>query len=393
MAKPHEISIVVGHQQIGGWVEYQIDTSLVEPADSFALRRPFTAEAWRICRRDARVRVQIDGVPRVDGFIDARRWNTKDGTLEISGRDRIGRLVQESAPRSAFGGATLLAVITQLAAPWFERVTLVNTRNRRVTLGKGSKAPAFDDPVPVLKSKPKQGRIDPGQPRWQVIAEMLSRVNLIAWSSSDGKELIVGRPNQRQPALFCIRHSRTANVGQAIDIDYEESNADRFSMITAIGAGANSDSDYGENATARVGVVFDSEQRREPGAVRLNLGGSTTFDGTGRDFLYPKRLILSERPLRDNEEASRIARRDQIRRDFRRSPLRATMPDHGQLISGSTRSLFSLDTMTSVVLEDLKTGEVVVDDDFLIYEASFRGSSEGQTTELGLVPRGTEIVA
>lgn len=385
--REHRVSISINGREIGGWLEYQIDTSLIEPSDSFSLSRPFDLDAWNLCHRDAYVRVMIDGQPRATGFIDTRRKSAAAGTFEITGRDRVGRLVQESAPRSSYGGTTTFAVLEALMHPWFTSLALSNDHNRRVQLGKGSKVPGDRDAIALQKgarSKAKSGieglfaktkatRIDPGRKRYDVMKHVASQLGLAIWASADGKTLFVGKPNQTQPAIFLLRHSLR---GQSTveDLEYEESNADRYSMISAVGAGASSESDYGETASSHEGTVWDNPDNR--------------IDGTGRDFLFPKRLVLAEQAMRDRAEAARVARLEQIRRDFNRTTVVAKCWYHGQVVSGSTRTLFATDTMARVVDE-----EIELDEDFLIYAATFSASRDiGETTTLHGVPRGTEIV-
>lgn len=386
--REHKIAIAINGREIGGWTEYEISTSLIEPADSFSLTRPFDRDAWTLCSRDAYVRVTIDGQPRITGFIDTRRKSAASGTFTIDGRDRVGQLVQESAPRSAYGGASLLAVIESLASPWFQKVTLSNAHNRKVTLGKGGRVPADNEAISLVKAKRKKSskdpitamfaksrptHIDPGQSRWEVIKQLLSRAGLAAWASADGKELFVGRPNQTQSATFLFRHSAKGQ-SNVIDLELEASNADRYSMITAVGSGISSAADYGDAASSRAGTVLDNPDNK--------------IDGTGRDFLFAKRLIISESALRDRAEAVRIAEREKLRRDFSRLHARATCSHHGQVVSGAIRTLFALDTMARVIDE-----EIDFDADFLIYAATFRSSREsGEQTELQMVPRGTEVI-
>ena len=384
----HRVSIVISGRELAGWTEYQLDTSLTEPADSFSLTRPFDLDAWLLCVTDAHVRVLIDGRPRIDGFIDTRTKSSGAGTLTIEGRDRVGHLVQESAPRAAFNGQTMLAVLEVLAAPWFQKVTLSNARNRKVTLGKGSKVAGDDEAIALLKGKRSTGkatdpitamfkksrggsRIDPGQSRWAVIEQVLSRAGLSAWSSADGRELIVGKPNHDQAATFLFRNGRQSNV---IEMEISESVQDRFSMITAVGSGAGSGADFGEAACSRAASVFDNPDN--------------ITDGTGRDFLFAKRLVLGEQGVRDREEAGRIATREQQRRDFDRHKVSVTVEHHGQVVKGTHRTLFATDTIARVLDDDT---DLV--DEFLIYSCSFTGSREqGERTDLEMVPRGTEIV-
>jgi prophage tail gpP-like protein len=373
----HEVTIIVGARQISNWTEYQIDTSLRD-IDSFSMTRAFDFGAWNECRRDARVKVLIDNAPRITGHIDKRSWNPKENTMTVIGRCLRGRLRDESVPRSVFAGKTVLDVVGEAVKPWFQKTTITNARNRRVTLGRGAKAPAFEEPIPLLKSAAKKKiRIEPGQPKLEVVNRVLSRAGLVGWGSADGTEFFIGKPNQTQAALFAICHSKLATVERPLDILYDEDNTKRYSMIVAVGAGNTDGADYGEAVGGRAGYVYDDD---------------SSADGTGRDFLFSKRLILGERAIRDDDEASRIAGAEQIVRDFERTGLTVTMPNHGQVLSGSQRALYAVDTIAGVILED-DTGRVIVDDDFLIYEASFSSKrGAGEQTKLRMVPRGTELV-
>ncbi len=405
--RSHEVSVVVNGRGVLEWSEYQIETSLIEPADSFNLSRAFDFDAWNTCRLDARVRVLVDGQPRIDGFIDTRSKRGKDGTMTIAGRCRAGRLVQESAPRSAYGGKTLQDVIDALVKPWFDRVTFSGTRNRKVTLGRGSKvagdsdalslrrggrgkAKAAVDPIKALFAKPsKSSRIDPGRPRWAVIEETISRAGLCAWSSADGKELIVGKPDQSQPTTFLFRHAANGRQSNVLELDYEESNLDRFSMYIALGSGLSGSADYGA-AGSRSGVAYDFDAGTKRGPSPFgSFGGPSQRDGTGRDFFYPKWLILAEQGARDNAEAKRIAEREQARRDFKRTSLSITAPYHGQDLGNGQLTMFAIDTMARVIDEDTS-----MDDDFLIYAVTLKSSrNDGETTTIQMVPRGTEVVS
>jgi prophage tail gpP-like protein len=389
--RAHRVSIAVEGKEIDDWTEYQIDQSLVEPADSFSLTRPFRRDAWDLCPRDARVRVLIDGQPRIAGIVDDRNKRSSAGTMTISGRCYVGRLVQESAPRSAYRGQTLLEVLRALARPFFEDVVLSNAKNRKVLLGKGSKVPRDGqaiallkgrrtgkavDPITAMFAKPakKQNRIDPGRMRWDVISDLLSRAGLAAWSSADGKTLFVGRPDQDQPSTFLFRHS-TRGQSNIIDLDYTESNADRYSMITSLGSGPSNKADYGEAACSRAGVVYDY--------------AANHVDGTGRDFKIPKRLILAESGVVDRAEAQRLAARKRDQLDFDRIKATVTCWHHGQDVDGaSVRTLFAPDTMAHLIDEDIDMAA-----DFLVYAISLRASaSQSETTELQLVPRHTEVL-
>lgn len=383
--REHRVSIVVDDRQIDGWLNYDIESSMIEPADSFTLRRPFDRDAWKLCPRGGKVKVLIDGVVIVDGFIDKRSRSAMAGTLEISGRDKGGRLVGESIPRVVYAGLKMTQVLAKLVDPWFETVTLSDARNRIIRRGKGHRSPAATEPL-VIDSRIAGGRFDPGQLRWAVIEEIVSQAGLLAWSSADGRELIVGKPNYDQAPQYLIRvaASGSPNESTCLDLVYDEDDTNRYSLITVVGSGGGTITDYGVNVTGRTGTVVDGPGPR----------------GTGRDFARQKILVMAETALRDNAEAKRIARREQIRRDFERTKATATMAYHGQIVAGTTRTLFAPNTIARVIDEDLPIGDGSaasratghLDYPFLVYACKYSGSRDGgETTTLDMVPKGTEI--
>lgn len=369
------MSVVCEGQQVFDWVDYEISSSLIVPSSSFSMTRPFTADAWRILRRDARIRVAIDGTIVLDGFIDDRGKRSKANEMVIGGRDRAGRLVQESAPKVNYNGLEMTEGIQRLADPWVKKVTLSDARNRRLRLGKGFKMAVGNEPVTVRKIVAR-GHANPGQSRWSVIEEIVSNAGLMAWVSADGTEIFVGHPNQDQPAQFFLTNARVGGGSKStvMDLHYDESNGDRYSLIAVVGNGGGTEEDFGESVSTRRSSVTDG-----PAA-----------DGTGRDFLYPKRLLMPESHYDSNEEASTVARRERNRRDFRRVHLSVDMPYHGQWFLPTTPTIFAPGTIARVVDEEM---DPVIDDDFFIYSCAYLGDRQsGETTHLELVPKGTEIV-
>ena len=120
----HDISVIVDGVQIRDWESYDITVDMTSPADHFSVRMPFQRDVWRLCRGDRPIRVLIDDVVVLTGFIDERLVPEDDEAIEIVGRDRAGRLVDESAPGVDFSGLTMQALIEKVASPWFTRVTL-----------------------------------------------------------------------------------------------------------------------------------------------------------------------------------------------------------------------------------------------------------------------------
>lgn len=369
---PTLISIVVAGVTITGWTSYTVTSSLVEPVATFDLVMPFDREAWRRVAREVRCQVRLGDVPVLTGLVGTA--DCPDGeTISINGRNLVGRLVQESAPGVQFTGLSLAQQTAKLAAPWFERVTLSNARNRRILRGKGRQVLAGDEP---LRIDPRPGGlvVDPGQMRLAAIEGLARQAQCLVWSSGDGKELIVGRPNhQQEPQWRLFRpapgSSRTAEA-TVLSLGVKLSTEERYSRVIVTGAGRGTTANYGAAVASRYGEALDG-----PGP-----------EGTGGDFVEPKRLVLQQ-DVRSQAEAVQSARLELARRAARAIVLTAKMPGHGQLCGGAIPTTFCPDTIAWV--EDEVTG---VRGSFLVVGCTYASSrQEGETTTLELVRRGAEL--
>ncbi len=372
----HRISVSVQDKTIEGWIDYDISSSMLTPADGFSLTRAFTLDAWKLCRKDARVKIAIDGVVQVDGFIDVRSKSAADGTMRIEGRCKVGRLVQTSiATTTGYDGMTLVDAVKKLAAPEFTTVVLSDARNRSVRRGKGGRAPAQGEPaifnVKGKLNSERAGKLDPGEMRWNVIEQLCSSVGLACWTSADGRELVIGKPNYKQEIQFFLRHSRTRG-SNVVDMQLTESVRDGYAMIETHGSGGGGDEAYGDGVISHEGNAFDGPNP----------------DGTGFDFTWPKRLLKTQRAVASNAEAGRAAVKEMLRRRFDRAQLVVEAPLHGQRFRSDIITLFAPNTLARVIDDDLGS-----DQTWLIYEVKFKGSRKtGERTTLKLVPRGTVFI-
>lgn len=376
--RKHRVSIIAANREIGGVKSYQIESNAITPADAFSIVLPFSADAWNLLPKDARVRVLIDGVCIVDGFIDKRVKRTKEGEMEISGRDRVGRLVQESAESINYEGLLLLDAVKRLVDPWFSKVSLSNARNRSLRRGKGRRVAAANEPVVINVRVPRSGKVHPGMTRWAIIEEIASQAGLIAWSSADGTEIFIGKPNYKQSPQFLFAHARSGSSTKTTvkDLIWDEDIGDCYSLITVAGAGGSDEDDvnFGENVTSRKGRWRDGKG----------------LDGVGNRFTYPKRLFMPERDFASNGDAQRVADQEAARRNFRSRVCTAVMPQHGQFLVAGAPTIFAPDTIARVIDEDF---DPIVDELFWIMSCSYAGDRSGaETTTMEMVPSGTEIV-
>lgn len=376
MARRHTFTFTCDGRQLDHWLGYDLKTSIVEPADAFSLDLAFEPGVWELVKPDRAVRCQIDGVTVISGFIDERLKLTKEGRIRITGRDKIGRLVQESAPQVNYAGLQAQTLFEKLAAPWFTSVVFSNTANRRVVRGKGHKV---RDSGKVFVDGGKKGlgtRIEPGQPRFQAMQELAEQMGALIWSSADGKTLIVGAPDYDQEIqyrFFCAgpgsARSRETNVE---DLRIRDSVADYFSRIIALGSGAGTDANYGVGASQRAGEARDS---------------TLAANGTGGLFRYPKQLIIADRrAFPSANEARKRAELELAKRAARTHVIEIDAPTHGQVVLGTEPTLFANDCIAWV--EDEETGTRGA---YITVSCNYRGDRGQESTAIELLRKGSKL--
>lgn len=373
----HVITAIVEGQEVSGFISGNIESSMITPADSFVLRTVATREAWLTFRRDARITIRADGTTLLDGFIERRELDSRTGVFEVSGHDRVGRLVAESAPAIQYTGMTILEAVRRLASPWFDVVTLSDARNRRIRRGKGRRAASGNEPVVTINVRvPRRGQVHPGESRWHIIHEIVSRAGLIAYSSSDGKELFIGKPNRNQDAqyLFAFCNPGSSTESTVRDLRFIEDDGDRFSLYLVAGVGGQTDTNYGSSVIDNRGTAFDNPFNRK--------------DGTGRDFIHPKRMFLPERAFDSYADAEQVAINEKNRRDYHRHVASIEMAGFGQYLGTSAATLFAPDTVARVFHEELE-----IDESYLVVSASYSFARDNaDTTTMHAVPVATEII-
>lgn len=375
----HNVAIRIGNTLLEQWVNYSIELDMLTSADGFHLElgRPSKA-AFNLCVPDSPVQVVLDDTTVLSGFIDAREYNVEKASavLRISGRDKAGRLVDESAPLLSYVGLGIQQLAEQVVAPWFTTVTLQNTRNRALLRGqyapklKVSAEPAIFSGRTGHKSDKK---VAPGESRWHVLASFLEEAHLLGWSSADGKEFIVGLPNYEQEPSYTLfipkENSERAADASVLTYSRVDSVADRYSAVIACGAGKGHSAAYSDRVTKRRGVAVDG-----PG-----------LNGIGHDFLQRKMLMVSDDDVRSEDQAEVRAEREMAERDSTGRKVSVTVRGHSQRRVDGAEVLYAPDTMALV--DDETTGKAAL---WLITSVTFNHNrQDGETTALELVPQGT----
>lgn len=344
-AREHNVAIKVGDQLIELWTRYDLDMDMLTPADSFALSiAPCDQEVFDLCEPDSEVSILLDGTKLITGYIDERNAEeSRDGSsLEIQGRDKFGRLVDESMPLTAkLRDLALTDLAKRAAAPWFTSVSLSNARNRDLIRGGRQTAPARARLEPILtdvKSAPKKVR--PGESRWEVLNHFLREAGYLAWSAADGSDLIIAEPNYDQEAQYRFfapaPGSLRALEGNVISWKVSDNLGERYSQIEVLGTSKGDSENYGRAVMGLRGVAKDG----------------SGIDGIGNAFQRRKVLFVEYPDARNKDEANRRAQTELDLRSGSSHRVEVTVAGHSQLRRpGGLPAIYAFDTMAQVEIE------------------------------------------
>ncbi len=454
MIKAHEVTVVAGRSRIPGWKNYAISVDMLQPADGFTMQVQFTPESWALLPTDQEVHVFVDNTRILAGFVDIRKKTPGRGEgtmIEITGRDKTGRLIDESAPLFKYGGLRLkelaekIVGITDDDDPLFERVVLVNTRNRSLLRNTAARqARAAREPLvnaalgtfsavarPLGLFVPLAAQISTARdPRGNRARRRL--VSASAAVLGVGPAAVgftterVERPAKIDPGIFQGKGApKKVKPGDTRWAVLEEFLKEARLIAWSTGDGrelfvglpnyeqdpqwyffeAATGSDNRDQTNCEIEIVDSIADRYSKitavGASkgsRANYGSNVTknrasvfdnpdnrTDGTGLSFRRRKSLIISDDSIRSSRDALERAEREQLERDAGGLEVVVTAPGHSQLFAGEEPAIFAVDTIGTINDEDTQ-----IRGDFLVTSCEYTQSrQEGTRTLMRMVPRGT----
>ncbi|WP_027366931.1 phage baseplate assembly protein [Desulfocurvibacter africanus] len=238
MAEMPDVRLLVDGTLYGGWQKISIRRGLEQVAGSFELS---VTERWsgqdtpRPIHPGAACKVLIDNQPVITGYVDdvAIRYDAKDHSVEVSGRDATGDLVDCSAPSTQWRGRTLADVARSLCAPF--------------KIGVRSEVDA-GAPFTSLKS-------NEGDSVFEVL-EAAARVRGVLLVSDGQGNLVITRASSRR-----IGSAISSGVN-VLSCDSQFSHRDRYSEIAIKGQSSGSEAWNGEAAAQPKAVAKDSRIAR-----------------------------------------------------------------------------------------------------------------------------------
>lgn len=360
------LTVSVEGIEIDGWSSASIESDILTPSDAFTLAHAHDDKAFARLRLDAEMTICVDGIPMLNGFVEERRGDWRGFT--VSGKDRVARMVAESAPLDLdFRDQDLASIAAELTQPWFERVVFSNAQNRDIMRGRGHKARGRREPL--LNPSTDDRRVAPGASKWEALEELLDRAGYLAWSSADGRALIIAKPDFDQE-VQCTFHV-TRDGSNCADISYRESNTSRYASIVTVGTGRGDSVNYAANTAHRVGIAKDDPD---------------TFNGVGNHFLRQKRLVM---PVEATSvaECQRLAEREYARREAASFSVEIQAWGWGMVIPPAREpTLYAPDIVVGAYSENTP-----VDGAYYVVARTFHLSRNQEQTSLRCVNLGVEL--
>jgi prophage tail gpP-like protein len=391
--REHEVVFTVEGRRLRTPLSYSLDVDLLQPTDAISATFPLDLKTWEACPLDGIVEVAIDGVPVVTGFVQSKS-DQGSGTFALECQDRCSRLVNESITGTQLRVAGRLSdTVLRIVRPWFDTVLFSNAQDRQLRRGRGKLARASREPaLTVQEALALNQTIGPGTKRWEALEQVTRPLQLLAWSSADGKALVLARPNYDQAPQY--EFVETPSYSNVTAMTLQASVSGRYSMIETAGTGVPP----GVSPPPRIATYAGEKPPRfvAQGTVAAAFDHDAP-DGTGGDFRYRQRLFVPTNHV-SASESQLEAIRTMARGKARARTIEVTAAGHGQVLEGaSSATLYAPDTLATVRKEietapDDDTPAVLVDDVFYVTRVSFRGGRDDETTTLSLVPVGTLLV-
>lgn len=225
--RPEVLEIRVGGLAHQGWMDYEIDSDLLTPADAWRVRlaQPVIDLPQEVVE-GALVEVRMGGETVLQGRLDERVLAVEKGRHELmlSGRDGAGVLLDCSAPLMTISQVTLEQIVVKVVRP------LGITRIR------------IDADKTILREKVN---IEPGDTAWDALRRAAEANGLWPWFEPDGT-LVVGGPRYDRPPVATLLMRADGKGNNVLSLSEQRSVVERFSEVTVFGQSHAAGLDAGE---------------------------------------------------------------------------------------------------------------------------------------------------
>lgn len=382
MPPDNVVQVVLNGESYDGWLEVDLDSDILLPADGFNLtciipkqatqsagvRAGKQATALDKFREGEKLDIYVGNTRQMAGVIDRVRFSgdRSQSRMTVTGRDLAAYLVDcEAKSLRVSKNYTVKKLIESLLDRSYgiKEVIFSNQENRTLVRGrkdkskKGGESYIFANPPRASSTK-----IDPGQTIAHILDTHTKRLGITWWLTADGK-LFLGKPNYSQPKAYSFYFgAENANATTNIEsYEVEYSIDGRYSELQVNGQG-----------NASKGGLFDTGS------------GKPRYKGVARDADLESRgitrkIIIADSDVTSGAEAQKRAEIEQGQRQLKGFVLRLTVPDFGQVNEKGSFALYAVDTIAAVRIEELG-----IDGTYYVTQRRFRESRSKRRTELTL---------
>jgi prophage tail gpP-like protein len=319
-----------------------------------------------------RLSVSIDGALQLSGIIDGRGGRSSHGgtSMILSGLDVSGIAMESDAdPTIQLRGASIEDALADLFEPLRVKIHIIDAaaarevqslRNRRHGAGvhRVNRRTRFD-----------AFKVRPGDKIWQLSDTICRHAGYMIWTApysgeGAGVGLVVDKPADSGPPRFLFEQRRDDNrfSGNVMSASYDENVRGIPTEVTAFThTAANASGD-----TRMRTVVFND------GLVHPHVVTD----------LLPRPRFLRADQARTVQRATKAAERDIAKAMSHFRVYECEVQGHAQ-DTDEGRAIYTINTIAHV-----RDDRFSLDEDMLMTSVNFKGSREGQTTSVRMVPKG-----
>jgi len=363
-------TIRVGGRELADWVSYDVDSNIVEPADSYTFSiGPVRKGMVDLVPLAEPCEILVCDVVQLTGYIEGVDVSFGKGESEIvvRGRDKAGQLLDCAAPL-LHEDLTLSAAAEKLGGPWITSWAVTNDLNRKKVL---KRAPGWGrdqaniggqnvgELVTTSVATPETFHVQvaPGETCWEVLDRLARKDKKLLWIAADGTGVIAKPRYDQPPSYRLVRYASPEKRGEnnVVSASISRSLEGRFSEVTIRGGHGDEDgSDGGE----RIKV---------------------TVTDPDLDAVLHRPTSLEDGSVKTRARAEALANRTMQLGTLRGQTYEYTVFGHGQ-----GEKLWTIDTTVEVFDE-------LAEIDQILYVAGRRftkSKNEGTQTVLTLIPKG-----
>jgi prophage tail gpP-like protein len=363
------------------WISYDITSDMMSGADTFTIDAVPHADNLFGYRVPGHViRVYYDDALIFTGIVEATPTSANESglTLQLTGRDYGGLLVDDAAPLLDLRDKTLFEIVEKLIEPHSGYITQIDvdySLGRYRVSGKSGKAKRPSPGYASIKTdKMFQNTIRAGEKIGAILDMLCDHIGCRWWLGSDGT-LYVARPQYQQEAIakLFVKIDDHGNITDSnCSINRSSDIGDRHATYAVVGQGRGGATQSGVDVADKFGEALDPSK-------------SLWYDlNTPR---FHKTETTPVKSLSNRKLAKRLARTIAEEKIVRTYSMTATVEGHWTSVvnprdDGDRGTLWGVDMVVDVEYQPKRIAAP-----HYILGRNFRGDKDGgRETNLTLIP-------